>query len=414
MALRRDDRAVSPVIGAILLFGIAVALLATVQTTGIPAQNQEVEFKHYVDSQKDLQEMRAAVLDAPADGGSTTVTMDLGAHYPSHLLFFNRPPSSGRLATERVGAGEIRAEAGGINVTELCGLGSADSVATKHLTYAPNYNYVDSAGEQRYENTVLYQPTDGGDPVIRGRQAFVQPSTRTISLSPIRGELAASSSRTVSVEFYGGAAGERTYDDPTLDVPSRLSPSQWDSMVDSSDVTIAQDGTNTVEFDFTGAWTVRCRPVGINGPPDQVTHPFTPPAAENPGLINPTGENVVTISDVSTVGQLIQTDFTNNAKTNRTMTAARLAFVSAGGTLSTSTDAVMSFDGHTSLPALEGFQELNSEVELAPGETETVSFTIENIDLSSWLGTNDYYAVIQVRYENGDVEEYFVGTSDLL
>lgn len=414
MTFLRDDRAVSPVIGAILLFGIAVALLATIQTTGIPAQNQEVEFNHYVDSQQDLQEMRTAIVDAPAAGEVDSVTMDLGAQYPSHLLFFNRPPASGRLATETVGSGEIRVDAGGVNLTNVCGLGSTGSVGTKHLTYAPNYNYLDGGGEQRYENSVLYQPTGSGEPVIRGRQTFVRPETRTIALSPLRGNLSESSSRSVSVEFFGGQTGERTYADPTLDVPSRLSAAQWNDMVDSANVTITADGTDTVEFDFAGTWTVRCTPVGINRPPAQVTSPYSESADDSPGFINPRGPNEVGITEMDTVGQIITAEFTNNATASRTMTGARLAYVSGGGTLSSSAEAVMSFDGHTSMPALEGFRELNTKPTIAPGATEDITFTIENIDLSSWLGTNDYYAVVQVRYANGDVESYMVGTSDLL
>ena len=46
-----DDRAVAPVLGVILLFGIAAIGLSVWQTTVIPSQNADTEFKHYMDVQ---------------------------------------------------------------------------------------------------------------------------------------------------------------------------------------------------------------------------------------------------------------------------------------------------------------------------------------------------------------------------
>ena len=49
-----DERGVSEVLGAILVFGILVVLLATIQTQAIPAANEQVEFNHNQEVQSDL------------------------------------------------------------------------------------------------------------------------------------------------------------------------------------------------------------------------------------------------------------------------------------------------------------------------------------------------------------------------
>ena len=54
MTLLSDDRAVSPVIGVVLLFAMAIIAFSTYQATIIPGQNTEIEAKHYQSVQGDL------------------------------------------------------------------------------------------------------------------------------------------------------------------------------------------------------------------------------------------------------------------------------------------------------------------------------------------------------------------------
>jgi len=90
--LRRREEAQAIVLGAVLMFGIAVTAMSVYQAAWIPAQNKEVEFKAYQKSLSDMQSFKNDMLRASSTGDAIGRTLKTGATYPSRMFFMN-PPS---------------------------------------------------------------------------------------------------------------------------------------------------------------------------------------------------------------------------------------------------------------------------------------------------------------------------------
>ena len=74
---RADERAVSEVLGSILLFGLLMTVLVLIQTNAVPAQNQQVEFEHNQRVQQDMLGLDRAVLQAATSDVPTTADVEL-------------------------------------------------------------------------------------------------------------------------------------------------------------------------------------------------------------------------------------------------------------------------------------------------------------------------------------------------
>jgi len=60
----KDNRAVSAVIGFILIFGILTLTLTVYQAQIVPQQNAQTEFEHFEESQNELIELRNSISTA--------------------------------------------------------------------------------------------------------------------------------------------------------------------------------------------------------------------------------------------------------------------------------------------------------------------------------------------------------------
>lgn len=179
MGLQRDTRGVSEVLGAVLVFGLVVALIAVIQIHGIPPANEQVELNHNQEVDDDFAELHSGLLNAGA-GESYTATVTLGTTYPNRFLFINPPAPQGSLRTSGLGPLDWEPPGeGGDTLEDVCGIGE-DANA---LTFEPDYNHLTGVGTHGYENTIQYQAVD--DNLAEHRQGLV--SGRTIHLRPLVG-----------------------------------------------------------------------------------------------------------------------------------------------------------------------------------------------------------------------------------
>lgn len=334
-----DERAVSQLIGALFVFAILIFSLVSYQAVIVPSQNKQVEFNHFEEVKDDFRDQRTALVNAGASGETRSASLNLGTRYPSRSIALNAAPASGTYETVQPGDGNI--DTTNLDLANLCGLGS--TVPVHHTVYRPDYNYLSVDSEQRYENTVYYQPTGGSSLLNRTEQIFIRPngSGGTIDLYPLQDSFSRSGTRSTTVDFVGGDTGEITKSDGsytsfTINVPSRISESQWDDTLlpntnlnggpDNVDLTVT--GENA-EFEFTGGnWEIQCHPVGIGEAPDQSSN-LTPPdgsgGSSNPG---PTKTNVSILpTSGQATGQGITFDMRNDGNT-----PANIDFISIDGT----------------------------------------------------------------------------------
>ena len=260
-AFAADERGVTVQIGAVLLFGILVVALATVQVTVVPNENADAEFDHSLTVQRQMADLRNGLLGAAGTGDPHPTSVALGTRYPDRVVFVNPPPPSGSLAT--VGVGDPR-----FNVTlRNAGVDSeyenareywasapdAGTFSTGTLVYSPDYNEYENAPTVVYENGLLVDRFDGGEAMARTGQTLV--SGNVINLVALRGSLSASRQGSYTVDARSVSEAETTVtvrgsaDEPlVLGVTSTLPATTWES-------SILAEQAAVVDVRETATWT---------------------------------------------------------------------------------------------------------------------------------------------------------------
>ena len=244
-----DERGVSEVLGAILVFGILVTLLGIIQTQAIPAANEEVEFNHNQEVQSDLTELQESVSQVVRDGDRQSVSVSLGTTYPTRLFFFNPPNPSGAIRSTDTQTAEIVAQGGNLESPEgqvnariqnpnAPGNRFELSFELRSLVYEPNYNEYRDPPSVVSEYGVMYLNSSDSPVVIENRPVV---DGATISLVSTAGEFDRSSTATRSFGVDAAPAPTTTVPiqhsnpgadrDIVLTLPTRLEQEQWDSIV---------------------------------------------------------------------------------------------------------------------------------------------------------------------------------------
>ncbi len=242
-----DDRGVSEVIGSILVFGLLVSLLAIVQTQAVPDANNEVEFQHNQEVQRDLSKLSAAISRSSITGSGEVASVATGTTYPQRLVLYNPPAPTGALRTSEprniyvfnVSGTDRETQDYIINTlgTNFSGqINESFSLTTSRLTYEPDYNLYQNAPTTAMEYGVLYNQREESTTIestgsiVDGKQINLRLLGDGLSSS---GQL----TRTVRTETLstGGGASVRGINDIqapnrnnlTLRLPTRINESEW-------------------------------------------------------------------------------------------------------------------------------------------------------------------------------------------
>ncbi|WP_254809760.1 Ig-like domain-containing protein [Natronosalvus amylolyticus] len=245
MIRRGEERAVSTIIGAVLILGILVTALALYQVNVVPDDNRAVEYEHHQGVQSQLLDVRNGLVNAP-DRRVGSYSVALGTTYPTRTFTINPPPSSGTLETvgenRTIRLENVEVEGGDVgdywNEREL-------EFNTSSLVYQPRYNEYRNAPTIVYENSVLYNEQNGGQAALSGQRLI---DGNTIQLVLLEGEYSSSQSGTVAVDFETVSASSNTIDleangNVTLSISSHLSQKRWEQLL--SDEPRVQSVTNT-------------------------------------------------------------------------------------------------------------------------------------------------------------------------
>ena len=241
------ERGVSPVIGALLIFAIVIALLSILQATAIPALNSQLEFQHSEGVQTDMVVASESIDRTAASGVGETVTVDTGLRYPPRLFFVNPGPVSGTLETTDPATVTIRnARASG--ETGHYWTGDVNrTVETRSLVYRPDYNEYDGAPTATVlEPWAVYNRFGNTTVALTGTDLVDE---RRLSVVALSGERSTASADGVPLELRPTSAPTRTVtleptdDSITLTVPTRLTEDEWrDLLADEYDP--GRDPTN--------------------------------------------------------------------------------------------------------------------------------------------------------------------------
>ena len=270
MSLRSDTRAVAPVLGAVLLFGITVVAFSGYQATVVPNQNAEVEHNHFQEVKDQMVAFRALMYSAAQTNSIRTASIDLGTHYPARLFGINPPPAAGTLATS-----DTRYDLTISKVGKSAEQRENESIPIRILTYSPGYSEF-RPGPIVYEHGLLYLSSSAGSTILlpdQSSQPILENNTLRIVATQDTTQHAGTTATSVDISLIdsyvdgevtvtpgNGAENDNKKQEATIhkvELPTYLTRQQWES----TGVTIEKydsraNAPNRVTIDTSGSVTV--------------------------------------------------------------------------------------------------------------------------------------------------------------
>lgn len=236
---RTTDRAVSPVIGGILMFGLVMAMVMLIQVTGVPVWNAQEEFQHSQRVQEDFQELDSAVASVAADGGARDVVVESGMEYPTRPLLFNPPAVSGSFRTTDAANIElVNIDASGVDNYWT----GTKTYPTRAIEYQPQYRVGDRREMVVYENSVAYRryvSTDGGPDVVVPLDDQSLINGKRLTLVALDGTVSETGAATTSLTLVPISAPSAPVsvtntagDSITVRVPTQLTTEDWNDLLE--------------------------------------------------------------------------------------------------------------------------------------------------------------------------------------
>ena len=274
-----STRAVAPLVGFILLFGLFTVAFAGYQATSVPQQNAETEFQHYEAVQNDLIVVRNAISRAGQQNQSQFESVQLGTRYRERILALNPPAPAGTLRTSD--AYNITIKQDGTPIT-------ASPIPTRFLEYQNGYNELEIA-PIRYENSVLYlNDPEGNESVVFENQNLVR-DDGTVVLTALQNSFDRSATGRVTVELYPTTSAPQTLPEGELNVtiPTQLSADYWNTALAETDLAGEDYSVQSASVAYPKNDDVRAleirvttddltfNTVGIDSPPESNTAPTT-------------------------------------------------------------------------------------------------------------------------------------------
>jgi len=238
-----DTRAVTQVLGFILLFGILTIAFTSYQAQIVPQQNAETEFEHFQENQDDLVDLRSSILTAGTSDRAQYPTVELGTNYRTRILALNGPPPAGTLQTTESYPITISNESDSVTVD------------TRFIEYQPGYSELD-VGSTWYENSVLYLEEGPADPerIFIENQSLID--SGTLQITALQNEFQQTGTdritvelRTLEDETVGNLSELEKSDDLTVEMPTRLNRSYWDDQLSDSEVVFDVGDSTPGHFD---------------------------------------------------------------------------------------------------------------------------------------------------------------------
>lgn len=128
-----DDRAVSPLIGFVLLMAIVMGLIGILQSTAVPQWNREVEAKHFSSLRYEFADLSEVVSISASTRNPAKVVLRAGVDYPNYYILFS--PSK---ASTTISAKELSVQVKGM-------IAGAEAInlddTTSAIIVEPNYLY---------------------------------------------------------------------------------------------------------------------------------------------------------------------------------------------------------------------------------------------------------------------------------
>ncbi|MES3516471.1 MAG: hypothetical protein PPP58_02285 [Natronomonas sp.] len=242
------DRAVSPVIGAVLVFALLITVLATFQLAAVPQFVAEEEFQHNERVHGEMSELAGAMSRTASTASGESVAVRTGVRYQQRAILINPPPAAGTLRTTE--QREITVEnAAAEGETGDYWDGSTKTFDTRAFVYEPSYNEYDNAPRTVIETGTAFNRFGGGETVPLGGGGVLD--GHRIAITSLTGAFDRSQTGTTTVDIRPHSAPARSVtvtaaDDPiTLSIPTTLPVEAWETLLSDQRV---ENGGNVADI----------------------------------------------------------------------------------------------------------------------------------------------------------------------
>jgi len=261
--LSEDERAVSPVVGFVLIFALIMLVFTIYQAEVVPAQNEEAEFKHSQTVEKQMSQLNDAVMGVSATGVSRSQTIATGMQYPSRALAINPGPPAGslRLGTEHtIDLRELSVD--GSKYWDGADDGSGEpTFKSKPVVYTVNYNNQQNDPRFTIRNGQFFRQYGGSEALSDGGLSGDPLPDKQIDLVLVDGDISRSGQATgvtvhpvsTSTEYLTATA----HGDTILTFPTTLTQSKAQSTFSNKSYATLEsynsrsDKPNTVDVKLT-------------------------------------------------------------------------------------------------------------------------------------------------------------------
>lgn len=233
-----DDRAVSEVLGFIMVVSLVVMLIALLQVVAVPTWNASSEADHGQQFQADMVGFHGDVVTTATDGGDRSPSLTLGLRYGGAGFFLRPPPSQGTLTTT---SAELRFE----DITVQTDRDDHPEEAffdqwessSKLLEYEPSYTEREEV-TTHYEHTTVLQEQAG--------QTITQAGSvvdgRTIRLVSLSGDVDLTRANRESISVREESVSTRTIrlePEGEITLSTTRGTEFWEEQLDDSPATVS-------------------------------------------------------------------------------------------------------------------------------------------------------------------------------
>ena len=394
LGFREDKRAVSALVGAILLLAILIIALSSYQAFIVPNQNAETEFDHNQQVEDEMVDFRNALYEARLDDRERASSVKLGTRYQSRTLAVNPPPATGALQSEDGG-----------NISVSGGDTEFELVGNQFFEYTPSYSEYRDAGTIRYENTIVYHDFESANVELTGQRLVDGDTVRLIPSEPSIDENGID-----RVTYEPKPSRFRVFrpDDAEITFPTELDPGEWSELLEDQDDWDVDDETNgevTLEYVGDDEPRIIYSPVDRqeNLPEDERDEDDGDDATE----INPASPGAVILQAVDYDKNTFTLTFNNTGNDTREIDRGRISFLykQSGGNRPTSADVSANAGSNTwdvgaDFRDLPGITEISEE-----GGTIELEYAFDG----SIEDERDFF-VTSLEFENGERSTYFVSS----
>lgn len=264
-----DERAVSPVVGFVLIFALVMIVFTIYQADVVPAQNKEVEFEHSQMVEGQIEQLSAAFVSTGPDDPPQAVSLQLGVQYPSRALAINPGTPIGSLDTTDS------------HRVELSGDGGSEEFNTSFVTYQPSYNMMAEEIQYSIEHgMVVKNYHSSGKTSLASPGALFSANGEAINLNLISGDVSANEMSTVvTTDNVDTHTINISSDSATLVLPTTLEEEDWEALLTNDDGSrIAQvsdyeylEDSSEISIDLKNGTAVNLNKVSAGRPSDDDT-----------------------------------------------------------------------------------------------------------------------------------------------